>query len=83
MTRAMHALFQGDVIGALDFNLMMPLFGIILGYVFLSTVMIAVRGYGFSYRMFKPGIMYSFLVLALLFGIARNIPIYPLTILAP
>lgn len=83
MTRAMHALLQGDVIKAIDFNALTPFFILILGYVFISTVMLAVRGYGFSYKIFTPRLMYPFLVIALIFGVARNIPVYPLNLLAP
>jgi hypothetical protein len=83
MTRAFHALFHGDIVSALHFNAMWPLYAFIFGYIFISTLLIVVRGRGLSYKIFQPKLMYGFLTLALLFGVLRNIPVYPLNLLAP
>lgn len=83
MTRAFHALFQGDILSALHFNAMLPFYAFIFGYVFISTLMIVLRGRGLNYKIFRPWMMYSFLTFALLFAVMRNIPVYPLNLLAP
>jgi uncharacterized transporter YbjL len=83
MTRAFHALFQGDIVSALHFNLMVPFYAFIFGYVFISTLLIVLRGRGLNYKVFRPGLMYCFITIALLFAVLRNIPVYPLTLLAP
>src|SRR6476646_11756481 len=44
MTRAFHALFHGDFLTALDFNALVPVFAVLLGFFFVSLVLYAVRG---------------------------------------
>ncbi len=83
MTRAFHALFQGDIVSALHFNAMLPFYAFIFGYVFISTLLIVLRGRGLNYKVFRPWAMYGFLTIALLFAVLRNIPVYPLNMLAP
>src|SRR6187549_1876594 len=43
LTRGFHALFHGDMLTALDFNALIPLVTIFLGYIFVSMFLIAVR----------------------------------------
>src|SRR5215217_6732670 len=43
LTRGFHALFQGDILTALDFNAMLPVYAIFFGYLFLAMILIAVR----------------------------------------
>lgn len=83
LTRGFHALFHGDVFGALHYNALLPVFGFILGYLLLSMLLIAVRGRGLSWKIFSPALLYGFLALVLIFGVVRNLPFYPFTILAP
>jgi hypothetical protein len=83
MTRGFHALFHGDFITALDFNAMIPLVTIFFGYWFLSLVFTAVRGRGFGFGKMSAGLVGSTLILLLAFGVLRNIPSYPFTILFP
>jgi hypothetical protein len=83
MTRAAHALLQGDILTATHFNLLWPFYAFIFSYILVSTVLVTVRGRGLSYKIFKPGLMYGFLTIALLFGVLRNIPGYPFNLLAP
>jgi hypothetical protein len=83
LTRGFHALFHGDVLGALDYNALLPGFVLLLGFLFISMVLIAVRGRGLSVRLIKPNYMWIFLVLLGVFGVARNIPVYPFSILFP
>lgn len=83
MTRGFHALFHGDIVTALDFNALLPLVAIFFGYWFLSLVLTAVRGYGFGFGKMSAGLVGTTFVLLLLFGIVRNIPVYPFTVLFP
>jgi hypothetical protein len=83
MTRAVHALIHGDISGAFHFNAIFPIYAFIFGYLFISTLLMVVRGRGLQYKIFKPGLMYSLLTIAILFGVLRNIPVYPLNLLAP
>lgn len=83
MTRGFHALFHGDIATALDFNALIPLVAIFFGYWFLSLVLTAVRGRGFGFGKMSATLVGSTFFLLLAFGIARNIPAYPFTVLFP
>ena len=83
LTRGFHALFHGDVLTALHFNALLPVFALVIGFMFISMFLIAVRGRGLSWRIFPPSAMYGFLVLAAAFFVLRNLPFYPFTLLAP
>lgn len=83
MTRGFHALFHGDIITALDFNALIPLVAIFFGYWFLSLVLTAFRGRGFGFGKMSAGLIGTTFVLLLIFGIVRNIPAYPFTVLFP
>src|SRR5215213_4807648 len=48
LTRGFHALFHGDLVTALDYNALIPVFGAFLGYLFLSMFLFAVRGRGLT-----------------------------------
>lgn len=83
LTRAFHALFTGDWIVALDFNLLTPIWAVILGYVAISLTLTAVRGRGLPMWPTNPRFLMSFMTVLLVFGVLRNIPQWPLTILYP
>ena len=83
LTRGFNALFHGDVISALDYNALLPIFAFIFGYFFVALILIAVRGRGLSFEIFRPGFLYGFLALSLVFAIARNLPVYPFSVLYP
>lgn len=83
LTRGFHALFHGDVLAALSFNALLPVYALVFGFVFVSLVLIVVRGRGLSWRIFPPASVYGFLVLAAAFFVLRNLPFYPFTLLAP
>lgn len=83
LTRAFHALFHGDVLTALDYNALLPVFALVFGFMFVSLVLIVIRGRGLSLRIFPPASLYGFLVLAAAFFVLRNLPFYPFTLLAP
>lgn len=83
LTRGFHALFGGDVLTALHYNALIPIYAFVLGYFFLSLTLIAIRGRGLSLKIFPPAVLYGFLILSLVFAVLRNIPVYPLNLLAP
>jgi hypothetical protein len=83
LTRGFHALFHGDVLTALDFNALLPFYALIFGYFFVSLGMVAVKGRGLSFKIFRPAFLYGFLALSLVFAVLRNLPIYPFNILYP
>jgi hypothetical protein len=76
-------LFHGDVITALDFNALLPIWVGVFGYLFVSLVLTATRGRGLSWKWISPGMLAGFLVLLILFGVLRNLPYYPFSILFP
>lgn len=83
LTRAFHALFHGDILTALDYNAMLPLIIVFLGYLFLSMLMVAIRGRGLGMGKKTIGLVWITFVMLLVFGVLRNIPAYPFTILFP
>lgn len=83
LTRGFHAVFHGDVLAALHYNAMLPIYGFIFSYMLASMVLTTVRGRGLSWKVFSPAMLYAFLVLILVFAVLRNLPIYPFTLLAP
>ncbi|HYJ91638.1 MAG TPA: DUF2752 domain-containing protein [Pyrinomonadaceae bacterium] len=83
LTRGFHALFHGNVLTALDFNALIPIWTIVFGYLFLSLVLTAIRGRGLPWRFITPSMLFGFLILLVTFGVLRNLPYYPFTILFP
>lgn len=83
LTRGFHALFNGDILTALDYNALLPLVAVFFGYIFFSLLMVSVRGRGFAVNRTSIGLVWGTLVLLLAFGVMRNIPVYPFTILFP
>ncbi len=83
LTRGFHALFHGDVLTALDFNALIPVWAVIFGYVFVSLTLLAIRGKGLPMWPAWPRFLWTFLIVMLVFGVLRNIPAYPFTILFP
>ena len=83
LTRGFHALFQGDIIPALDFNFMIQIWAAIFGWVTVSLVLMAIRGRGLFMWPTRPKFMYAFMIALATFGVLRNIPAWPLTILFP
>lgn len=82
LTRGFHALFHGDILGALHFNLLIPAYIFIFGYLGLTLVSIVFRGRGLSSKAFNPKYIYGFLIFSLIFGVVRNLPFFPFNLLA-
>jgi drug/metabolite transporter (DMT)-like permease len=83
LTRAFHALSHGNVLTALDFNALIPIWTFVFGYLFVSLVLTAIRGKGLSWNFATPASLIGLLILMLGFGVLRNLPYYPFNILFP
>ena len=85
MTRGFHALFNGDIVTALDYNALIPLIVVFFGYIFLSMLMVALRGrgIGLGVNKFSMGLIWVTFAALLVFGVVRNIPAYPFSVLFP
>jgi len=83
LTRGFHELFHGRFLAALDFNALVPLYAVVFAFLALLFASIAVRGRDLKFTIFSPATLYVFLGLSLVFGILRNIPVHPLSILFP
>ena len=83
LTRGFHSLFNGDLISAVDFNALIPVWAVILSYVLVSLTLLAIRGKGLPMWPTNPRFMSAFFIALVAFGVLRNIPVWPLTILFP
>ncbi len=83
LTRGFHALFHGDILTALQFNLLLPIYLLIFIYIGITLSLIILRGRGLSNKIFTPLSIYGFLIASLVFGVLRNLPFYPFTIFSP
>jgi len=83
LTRGFHALFHGDVTTALHFNVLIPIWAVIFAAVAISLVLMAVRGRGLPFNKISPNWLWVLMVLMLAFGVLRNLPFYPFTLLFP
>lgn len=83
LTRGFHALFHGDVLTALDHNALLPVFAAFLGYLYLSMLFVAVRGRGLPVPRMSGPILLTMLGTMLVFGVVRNLPFYPFSVLFP
>lgn len=73
-TRALHQLVHGDVLGALRLNPLLVLATPLLGFLIIRRDALAT---------FRPGYVWLLVSVVITFGVVRNIPAYPFTLLAP
>lgn len=83
LTRGFHALFHGDFLTALQFNLFLPVYLLVFFYIGITLFLIVSRGRGLSGKIFTPVSIYGFFIASLVFGVLRNLPFYPFTIFSP
>ena len=83
LTRGFHALFHGDISTTLHFNALIPIWAVIFAYVFVSMILLAVRGRGLPMWPTSPRFLWAFMILLLVFGVLRNLPVYPFNLLFP
>ncbi|MGB7925896.1 MAG: DUF2752 domain-containing protein [Pyrinomonadaceae bacterium] len=82
-TRGLHALLNGHPVVAFDFNPLMVLMLPFMAYVFLSYALVALRGRGLP-KVYVPNpLIWVIFWVIISFWVLRNIPLYPLTLLAP
>lgn len=82
-TRGLHALFNGDIAGAAGYNLLMVMTLPILAWLFVSFALVAVRGRALPRVWIPVPIIWAMFYIVVGFWILRNIPVYPLNLLAP
>ena len=83
LTRGFHALAHGDLATALDYNALLPFFALLIGSGFVSLLYFAARGRRMPVNLLHPKALYAFLFVLLIFGVIRNVPWYPFSILFP
>lgn len=83
LTRGFHALFHGDVLTALDYNALLPLYALFFLYVVVSMFLIVARGRGLAIGKLPQKAIWSFLAIGLTFAVLRNLPFYPFSVLYP
>ncbi len=80
LTRGFHSLFHGDILSALTYNVMLPVYLVIFLYIGVSFLLIVFRGRGFNVAKFSPKLVYAFFIASFVFVVLRNIPLYPFTL---
>lgn len=81
--RGLHQLLHGHFIDALGYNPLMVAALPFIGYAYLSYTMLALRGSSLP-RVFVPPVLIKALFwVVIAFGVLRNIPAYPFSLLAP
>jgi len=81
--RGLHQLTHGHLFTALDLNPLMVLSLPFIGYTFVSYALLAARGRGLPQPFINPFFIKTLFWVVIAFWILRNIPVYPLTLLAP
>jgi hypothetical protein len=82
-TRALHFLLHGHLDAALAMNPLMVISLPFLAYAFISYAMYGVRGRSLPKVFIHPTLIKLLFWVVVLFGVMRNLPFYPLTLLAP
>jgi hypothetical protein len=84
MTRALHDVLHGEVRAALGANLFLPVVVALAGYLWLSWLWPSVTGRRLDLLHRVPsGVWTGLVVLALTYGVVRNLPAAPFNALAP
>lgn len=83
LTRGFHQLLNGNIIGALDYNILILFWAPFLSYVGISLLLTGIRGRGLPRAMPPNFLIWTFVVVMITFWIARNLPVYPFNWLAP
>ena len=83
MTRGFHALLHGDIVTALDYNILIPFYAAAGLYLLASLILVVARGRGLPFKFVTPVALFGFLFVSILFGVVRNIPGYPFSWLFP
>jgi hypothetical protein len=81
--RAMHALLHGELGLAWAMNPLMIVTLPFVTYGLLSAALFELRGRGLPQVMLPARWIRAFCVVVILYGVARNLPLYPFDLLAP
>lgn len=81
--RGLHQLLHGNLAGAWGYNPLMVLCLPVLGYAVTSVAFFAVSGRKLAELRIPPRAAQAALVVIVAYGILRNVPVYPFTLLAP
>ena len=81
--RALHQLLHGHALAAFGLNPLMVLSAPFVGYSLASYFVLAATGRTLQKVFVKPGLIRLVLGCIILFGVLRNVPVYPFTTLAP
>lgn len=81
--RASHQLLHGNLLSALDLNLLMVLSFPFLGYSLISYSMTNFKKQMLPRIFLPPVLIWIILGVILAFWVLRNIPAYPFSVLAP
>lgn len=83
MTRALHQLMHGNIMVALNHNLLLVLSAPLLSYWCISQFLFVVFGYNLPRIRIPDKLLWAAPVLVVTFGLVRNFAFYPFTLLAP
>ena len=83
LTRGFHELFHGNLVAALDFNALIPVWALVFAFLAVLFASIAIRGKGLRFNLVSTASVSVFLGISLVFGVLRNIPSEPFSILFP
>lgn len=83
LTRAFHQLLNGNILGALDYNIMVLFWVPFFTYLGISLLLIGIRGRGLPHFIPPNWLVMFFVVAMMVFWVVRNIPVYPFNLLAP
>ena len=81
--RALHQITRGHLATALGLNPLLVLSLPFVGYFFVSRATLALRGRSLKALFVPPAFIWALLALVMLYWVARNVPAYPFSLLAP
>ena len=81
--RGLHHLLHGDLLGACRSNILMVLCVPLLGQLLVSQVVLATSGRTLRPLPISARAAWLILAVIMLYWVARNVPVYPFTLLAP
>jgi hypothetical protein len=81
--RSLHQLINGQLLAALDLNPLTALVLPFIGYALLSAALLSTTGRRLPGVFLPASWIWALLGAILVFWVLRNIPVYPLSLLAP
>lgn len=81
--RALHQLLNGNLLAAFGHNLYAMLALPVIGYTYLSGLLLSVSGRQLPALLVPPNVTWWLPAAITAFWILRNVPVYPFTVLAP